>query len=139
MTRSPVWRMSRGVPSSAISMSSRPGDWSRFVAAPCQGMPLPSADGGHLKGFSGNCCISAQSSNPGEFGNATMTLLSGEEGDIESAALFVESINQLVNQSMLFGNRTLGTALTVRTTTGMHYFCHETHPSAISKMRARLL
>ena len=91
-------------------------------------LPLATSDG-----------IPAQPCNPGEFGNATTTLLSGEEGDIESAALFVESSDQLVNQSMLFGNRTLGTTVTVRTTTVMNYFCHETHPSAISKMRARLL
>ena len=72
--------------------------------------------------------IPAQPGNPGEFGNATTTLLMGEEGDIESAALFVESSNQLVNQSMLFGNRTLGTTFTVWTTTVMNDFCHETHP-----------
>ena len=90
-------------------------------------LPLATSDG-----------IPAQPCNPGEFGNAATTLLSGEEGDIESAALFVESSDQVVNQAMLFGNRTLGTTFTVRTTTVMDYFCHETHPSAISKMRARL-
>lgn len=79
--------------------------------------PLATSDG-----------VPAQPCNPGEFGNATTALLSGEEGDIESAALFVESSDQLVNQAMLFGNRTLGTAFTVRTTTVMNNFCHETHP-----------
>jgi hypothetical protein len=72
--------------------------------------------------------VAAQSCNPGKFGNATTTVLSDKEGDIESAALFVEGSDQLVDQAMLFGNRTSGTALTVRTTTVMNDFCHETHP-----------
>jgi hypothetical protein len=70
--------------------------------------------------------VPAQPCNPVEFGNATTTLLSGEEGNIESAALFVESSDQLVDQAMLFGNSTLGTTFTVRTTTVMNNFFHET-------------
>jgi hypothetical protein len=41
-------------------------------------------------------------------GDPTTTLLSGEEGDKKPATLFVESSDQLINQLMLFGNRTLG-------------------------------
>ena len=80
-------------------------------------LPLATSDG-----------VPAQPCNPGEFGSATTTLLSGEEGDIESSALFVKSSDQLIDQAMLFSNCTLGTALTVWTTTVMNNFCHETQP-----------
>jgi hypothetical protein len=71
-------------------------------------------------------------------GDAPTTLLSGEEGDKEPPALFVESSDQPIDQLMLFGDCTLGATSTVRTTTAMNDFCHTLTP-AISKMRARLL
>jgi hypothetical protein len=82
--------------------------------------------------------IAAQASDPGEFGDATTTLLSSEEGDKKPSALFVKGSNQLIDQLMLFGNRTLGTTNTVRTTAVMNDFRHKLTP-AFGKMRARLL
>jgi hypothetical protein len=61
-------------------------------------------------------------------GNTPTTLFSGEEGNKQPAALFVESSNQLIDPLMLFGNRTLGTASTVRTTAMMNNSCHKHTP-----------
>ena len=76
--------------------------------------------------------IPTQPRNTGQLGKAASPLLTGEESDIEPAALFVEGSDQLIDQPMLSGNRSLRVELTRRTGTRMDattaWLCHKTHP-----------
>ena len=77
--------------------------------------------------------ISTQPRNASQFGKAASPLLTGEESDIETPAFFVEGSDQLIDQLMLSGNRSLRVELTRRTGTHMDtttaWLCHKNSPS----------